>query len=388
MDDKLHIGYVRVSTEEQAHNGFSIDFQRERIKNKFESMGINEYLILVDDGISGKSFNRPKIKRVINWVKENKIETFIVYKLDRLSRNLTDLISLLEEMTSKKTNFISIAEDLNMSNAAGRMFIYIIGIFAQFEREQISERTLTGMYQKASQGQYPYARRPFGYDKLEDHTLKINDKEKGILLEIFDLYVIQYKSVDYVREYSKKKGIHFRHPLERLTKTIYQGYITIPKGSDNRFDICEPIFSSEDVKKMEIRHKHNQRHYGFKHDYKFRNKIIIDGQNAKHQKQKKKSGKVYNYYYVDGGTYINENDIIDLINLKAKEEYEQQVGKIEKLIKDLAYDLSIGSITKEEFDYKYKRIMEKNEIKKFQFKHIFVTTKKRGKHKELEYIIE
>ncbi len=93
MNGKLHIGYVRVSTDEQPQYGYSIDVQRERLKEKFESMNISGYLILVDDGVSGKSFNRPKVKSAIKWISEGKVETFIVYKLDRLSRKLTDLIT-------------------------------------------------------------------------------------------------------------------------------------------------------------------------------------------------------------------------------------------------------------------------------------------------------
>ncbi len=135
MNEKLHIGYVRVSTDEQVQSGYSIDFQRGRIEDKFKKMGINDYLILVDVGASGKSFNRPKIKRVIKWIEEGKVGTFIVYKLNRLSRKFTDLIELLEEISKKQVNFLNLVEDLNMSSAAGRMFVYIIGIFAQFERE-------------------------------------------------------------------------------------------------------------------------------------------------------------------------------------------------------------------------------------------------------------
>lgn len=74
--------------------------------------------------------------------------------------------------------------------------------------------------------------------------------------------------------------------MNRLTNTIYQGYINISKESDNRFDICEPIFSPEDIEMLEIRYHHNQRHYGFKHNYKFRNKVIIDGQIIRHQKHR------------------------------------------------------------------------------------------------------
>ncbi len=136
------------------------------------------------------------------------------------------------------------------------------------------------MYPKASLGQYPYARRPFGYNKLEYHTLVIN--EKAIMREMYDLYVVQYKSVDYIRTYSKKLGIDFRHPMDRITNTIYQGYVNIPKETNNHFNICEPIFTEKEVELMEIRLHHNQKHYGFKHEYKFRNKVIIDGQTARH----------------------------------------------------------------------------------------------------------
>lgn len=388
MNGKLHIGYVRVSTDEQAQHGYSIDFQSERLKEKFDSMGIKDYLILVDDGVSGKSFNRPKVKSAIKWISEGKVETFIVYKLDRLSRKLTDLITFLEDSNKQQVNFISLVEELNMSNAVGRMFVYFIGIFAQFEREQISERTISGMYEKASQGKYPYAHRPFGYNKLEDHTLVINEEEKATIREIFDFYVLQYKSVDFIRQYSKEKGIDFRQPMDRLTNTLYQGYVCIPKGSDNRFDICEPIFTQEDVKMMELRMNHNQKHYGFKHKYYFRNKVFINGKSAKHQKRQKKNGKEYNYYYIKGSPYINEKELEELVQLKADENYKQQLNRRKDFISDLGYELSIGSISKSEFDKKYRKIINNDEIKSFKFDYIHVTAKWINGKKKIEYEIK
>lgn len=382
--ESLHIGYVRVSTDEQAQHGYSIDFQKERLKEKFESMNISDYLILVDDGVSGKSLKRPKMSKAVEWIKNQEVDTFIVYKLDRLSRNLSDLINFMEECNKHEVNFVSIAEELDMSNAFGRMFVYIIGIFAQFEREQISERTISGMMEKANQGKYPYSHRPFGYDKLKDQTLVINEEEKQVMLEIFDLYVHQYKSVDYVRDYAKERGIAFRHPLERLSNTLYRGYVNVPKDSDNRFDVCEPIFSEEDMKAIENRKHHNQKHYGYKHKYKFRNKVIINGVNAKHTK-KIKNGKEYNYYYVKGSPYVNEKDLEVFVNNKIKLEQEKRKKKITEQISDLAYELAIGSISKNEFDKKYSNIYSTNNTIDLSNMKIRVNAYVINKKKVIEY---
>ncbi len=99
-------------------------------------------------------------------IEQNKVQTFVVFKLDRLSRSVSDLIKFLDDFNNANVNFISIAEKIDLSTAFGRMFVYIIGIFAQFEREQISERTLAGMMEKANQGQYPYNNIPFGFFSL------------------------------------------------------------------------------------------------------------------------------------------------------------------------------------------------------------------------------
>ncbi|MFV0520100.1 MAG: recombinase family protein, partial [Lachnospirales bacterium] len=72
--ESLHIGYVRVSTDEQAQHGYSIDFQKKRLKEKFESMNISDYLILVDEGVSGKSLKRPKMSKAVDWIKEQEVE--------------------------------------------------------------------------------------------------------------------------------------------------------------------------------------------------------------------------------------------------------------------------------------------------------------------------
>ncbi len=89
---KINIGYARVSTMEQVKTGYSIEFQQERIKEQFEKINIEDYRIFVDDGVSGRTLNRLKIKMIIQMIQSNKVSSVVVYKLDRLSRNITDLI--------------------------------------------------------------------------------------------------------------------------------------------------------------------------------------------------------------------------------------------------------------------------------------------------------
>ncbi len=374
--EKLNIGYVRVSTDEQAQNGFSIDFQKERIEEKFKIEGITNYEIMVDEGISGKSLNRPKMKQILELIGQNKVQTFVVFKLDRLSRSVSDLIKFLDDCNNADVNFISIAEKIDLSTAFGRMFVYIIGIFAQFEREQISERTLAGMMEKANQGQYPYNNIPFGYHKLEDHTLVVNEKEKAIFKEVFHMYVDEFKHADYVNEYAKDKynwNLR-RNPMIVLGNTLYQGYVCVPKESDNKYYICEPLITKEEVEALEYRKHHNQVHFGYKYQYKFRNKIIINGQNARHMR-KVKNGKEYNYYFVTGSPYINENDIEAFLKRNSKKDVEKRIKKREVLVSDLSHELAIGTISKKQFDIKYNLIKEKYAIKNIVYERIYIEAK-------------
>ncbi len=331
---------------------------------------------MIDDGISGKSLNRPKMKQILELIEQDRVQTFVVFKLDRLSRSVSDLIKFLDDCNNADVNFISIAEKIDLSTAFGRMFVYIIGIFAQFEREQISERTLAGMMEKASQGQYPYNNIPFGYHKLEDHTLVVNEKEKAIFKEVFHMYVDEFKHADYVNEYAKDKynwNLR-RNPMIVLGNTLYQGYVCVPKDSDNKYYICEPLITKEEIEALEYRKHHNQVHFGYKYQYKFRNKIIINGQNARHMR-KVKNGKEYNYYFITGSPYINENDIEAFLKRNSKKDVEKRIKKREKLVSDLSHELAIGTISKWQFDIKYNLIKEKYAIKNIVYERIYIEAK-------------
>ena len=141
--------YIRVSTEDQATEGFSINAQKEKLTKYAE---INDWQILdyyIDDGISGKNIkDRPEITRMLNDIKKRKIKNVLVYKLDRLTRSLLNLMELINLFETYDCSLNSHTEKLDTSNAVGRMFVKILGTFAEFERENLAERVIFGYEQK------------------------------------------------------------------------------------------------------------------------------------------------------------------------------------------------------------------------------------------------
>ena len=141
--------YCRVSTEEQATEGFSIHAQKDKLTKYAESNDWDIVDYYVDDGISGKNLTeRPEVSRLIEDVKKGRIKNVLIYKLDRLTRSVKDLIYLIELFDKNNCTFNSQTEKIDTSNAVGRMFVKIIGIFAEFERENLAERVTFGYEQK------------------------------------------------------------------------------------------------------------------------------------------------------------------------------------------------------------------------------------------------
>jgi site-specific DNA recombinase len=135
--------YVRVSTEEQAKEGFSIRAQQEKLTSYAKVMEWDIYKIYSDEGISGKNItDRPAINEMISDIKSKKIENVLVFKVDRLTRSTKDLSELLELFKEYDCAFNSLMESIDTQSASGRMFLKIIGIFAEFERENIVERSV------------------------------------------------------------------------------------------------------------------------------------------------------------------------------------------------------------------------------------------------------
>lgn len=226
--------YMRVSTEEQAKDGFSIHAQKEKL-SKYASA--NDWEVIdyyIDDGISGKNLqDRPDVKRLINDVKLGKINNVLVYKLDRITRSVKDLINLIELFEKNDCCFNSVTEKLDTSNAVGRMFIKIIGIFAEFERENLAERVSFGYEQKTREGNYTNTNGVNGYDYVVGKgTLTINEQEKIIIQNIYKEYLNGASMLKIAKDLNQKnipskRGGQWRQSTIKsiLTNPLYIGKI-------------------------------------------------------------------------------------------------------------------------------------------------------------------
>ena len=191
MSERMICGiYVRVSTEEQAREGFSINAQKEKLKQYALVRDWDIYDIYIDDGISGKNLvDRPEVLRLIQDVEDGKINTVLVYKIDRLTRSMKNLLELLDLFQKKDCNFNSFTEAIDTSSATGRMFLKIVGIFAEFERENLGERVAFGCEQKAREGYYSPSSPVYGYDHIKGRELTVNEYEKKVINDMFHWYL-------------------------------------------------------------------------------------------------------------------------------------------------------------------------------------------------------
>ena len=160
---KTAIGYVRVSTQEQATEGVSLDAQRDKLRSYCKLNGLKLIDILADEGISGSTLDRPGLQAALRMVRRGRASTLIVVKLDRLSRSLRDVCSLVEDyFTDERHHLLSVCGMVNTHSAAGRMLMMNLANFNQFEREMISERTRDALQHMKAQG-IRLGPAPYGY---------------------------------------------------------------------------------------------------------------------------------------------------------------------------------------------------------------------------------
>ncbi|MDR1465128.1 MAG: recombinase family protein [Oscillospiraceae bacterium] len=201
--------YVRVSTEEQAQEGFSIRAQEQKLKDFTRIKDWSIFKIYADEGISGKNITqRPAMCQLVEDVKAGRVKNVLVFKIDRLTRSTADLIYLVDLFNEYGCAFNSLCESIDTQTASGRMFLKIIGIFAEFERENIIERTKLGVERKVKEGYTLCTATPsFGFDRPKGEKIQtINEEEALIVREIFDLYVQQGKTLtDIARQLNLRK---------------------------------------------------------------------------------------------------------------------------------------------------------------------------------------
>jgi DNA invertase Pin-like site-specific DNA recombinase len=194
------IGYVRVSTEEQAREGVSLENQRAKIEAYCSLNDLELTGILEDAGKSGKDLNREGMQRLIDLVKTRKVDAVVVYKLDRLSRRVKDTLTLMDLVEKKSVAFHSITERIDTKTAMGKFFLNIMASMNQWERDTISERTRDALHLKIVKneraGQVPY-----GWRLAENkRTLLADPKEQEAISLIKDLYAQGYSLREICRD--------------------------------------------------------------------------------------------------------------------------------------------------------------------------------------------
>lgn len=166
------VGYVRVSTDEQARSGLSLLAQRERLAAWATAFGHELVEIVADEGESAKSLNRPGMQRIMQMIDRRQVDGVVAAKLDRLTRSTRDLGDMVERCEHRRVALASVSESLDTSTACGRMVVSMIGAVAQWEREATAERTAAALDAKRKQGKRYSGKAPYGFGFTECGTMQ------------------------------------------------------------------------------------------------------------------------------------------------------------------------------------------------------------------------
>ena len=207
---KRVILYLRVSTEAQFEDGYSIAEQKERLLAYCKAHGWIVVAIYVDPGHSGSNLKRPGVQALIEAVGNKTADAVLVYKLDRLSRSQKDTLHLIEDVfLPNDTDFVSMQENINTSTAFGRAMIGVLSVFSQLEREVITERTMMGRTGRAKEGKWHGGgSHPIGYDYI-DGELKVNKEEAKQVQMVYSMYLHGHTLTDIsikMKDYKTKHG--------------------------------------------------------------------------------------------------------------------------------------------------------------------------------------
>lgn len=238
--------YIRVSTDAQREEGYSIDAQQEMLQAHCISKGIKKYEFYIDGGFTGSNIDRPEIQRLISNVKQGKISHVIVYKIDRLSRSQRDTLYLIEDIFNPYgVDFISMNESMDTSTPLGRLMLGILSAFAQLERENIRERTRMGMKERVKTGLWMGGGRiPFGYDYDKEKGVIVPNKDAERVRKIYELYLQGYST----SKIANMVGLKYEKlAYQILTRKSNAGYICY--NDEEYLGQHEPIISLETYEK-------------------------------------------------------------------------------------------------------------------------------------------
>ena len=276
MDNERKIAgvYIRVSTEDQAREGFSLGEQEEKLLQLCKFKELEVYKVYKDAGISAKDMeHRPQFQAMLKDMKERKINYIVAYKLDRITRSVRDLEELISVLEQYNCFLLCDRDDVNTSTANGRFFVRMLTVLSQLEIEIVSERTKFGLNGAIKSGHIP-GQRPFGYTKSEDKKMIVDNATRPYIEKIFDMY-LEGKSFQQIANYFKENNIYPKKKWRDTTiqkiidNKIYMGdyeqYKRIGKQENLEpivyMNVVEPIISRAKWEECQKQKERNQRTY-------------------------------------------------------------------------------------------------------------------------------
>ncbi len=266
--------YIRVSTEDQAREGFSLGEQEEKLLQLCNFKDLEVYKVYKDAGISAKDMeHRPQFQAMLQDMKEGKINYIVAYKLDRITRSVRDLEELISVLEQYNCFLLCDRDDVNTSTANGRFFVRMLTVLSQLEIEIVSERTKFGLNGAIKSGHIP-GQRPFGYTKSEDKKMIVDNATRPYIEKIFDMY-LEGKSFQQIANYFKENNIYPKKKWRDTTiqkiidNKIYMGdyeqYKRIGKQENLEpivyMNVVEPIISRAKWEECQKQKERNQRTY-------------------------------------------------------------------------------------------------------------------------------
>ena len=401
MDEKIKSAgiYIRVSTFDQAREGFSLREQEERLKEFCKFKRYNIYKVYQDAGISAKNDKRPAYQEMIEDVKKGNINVIVALKLDRLTRSVYDIEKLMKFVNDYECDIDCMADESNTTTSNGRMVMRIMTSVSQNEIEKCSERTKFGM---AGGIKNIPNRTGLGF-KRENKKLVPDPLTKDIIVRIFDLYLEGKSHQAIANIYNKEKVLGktnwYDSTIQKiLSNELYKGdYVNGKRTKHPTYyeNVIEPIVSKEKWESCQYQKLRNARHYERTATYLFTNKLKCSkcGNFLGGHATTKTNGKKYYYYKCNTcKTYFNEIDIEkelkafmlelakqdDLINnyytpfIKSKledktEDYKKEIKDLDKQLDRIKTAYIKGVVKLEDFDKEIKHIeYQKSDLEKRQ----------------------
>lgn len=359
-DEKKIVGlYIRVSTEDQAREGFSLPEQEKRLMAMCEYKGYEIYKIYKDAGISAKTGNhRPAFEELLQDIRDKKCNTIVVLKLDRLTRSGYDMEHIMKFLDENNAYLDCANDDINTTNANGKMVARLLTTVSQNEIERTSEKTKIGLAGAIKVGHIPH-KSHFGY-KREGKILVPDLATKDIIVRVFNLYYEgnSYQTIANLfnkEEVLGKTNWYDSTIMRILENEIYKGDFVHGKRTKNPVyysDVVEPIVSKELWESCQVQQKKNSRNYKRTLTYIFLQKLCCPkcGRILGGKATTKKNGNSYYYYYCNDCKLTIKETKIENPKEDIQKEISNQNQKLDRIKKAYVN----GTFKLEEYDEERK----------------------------------